>query len=175
MLVLNRKVGQQIILPEQGITIDVVEVGRTRVRLGIAAPSDMPIHRREVWDRRLGAGQGLPASDDSAQERVAMPEAEGDSAGIETSPVNLDSLLSQRIIERTGGRISQLSVETHDGQIVIRGRARSHFACQLAHAAVQEIIDVCNPPGCPVEVNIDVRQVYWRSAGHTPGLTRLLG
>ena len=36
MLVLTRKIGQQVILPEQGITIDVMEVGKTRVRLGIS-------------------------------------------------------------------------------------------------------------------------------------------
>ena len=78
-------------------------------------------------------------------------------------PADLDHLLTQRILQRTGGRISQLSVETRDGQIVVQGHARSRFARQLALAAVQEVVNICNPPGCSVEFDIDVGQVYWRS------------
>ena len=66
MLVLTRKIGQQLVLPEQGITIDVVDVGKTRVRLGISAPADIPVHRREVWDRAHGSDNCPPASGDSA-------------------------------------------------------------------------------------------------------------
>jgi carbon storage regulator CsrA len=69
MLVLNRKIGQQIILPELGITIDVVEVGRSQVRLGIAAPSGVSIRRREVRDRRQAAEQGQPIGDDGQKNR----------------------------------------------------------------------------------------------------------
>ena len=58
MLVFTRKIGQQVVLPEQGITIDVVDIGKTRVRLGISAPADIPVHRREVWDRAHGTGSG---------------------------------------------------------------------------------------------------------------------
>jgi carbon storage regulator CsrA len=43
VLVLTRKIGQQVVLPEQGIMIDVVEVGKTHVRLGISAPSEIPV------------------------------------------------------------------------------------------------------------------------------------
>jgi len=51
MLVLSRKVGQQVVLPTQGVTISVLEVKRSRVCLGIVAPGDMPVHRNEVWQR----------------------------------------------------------------------------------------------------------------------------
>ena len=175
MLVLTRKTGQQIVLPNQGITIDVVEVSRTQVRLGIAAPSDVPIHRREVWDRRTATEQRLPASENTPQERAAAPRSEEHSAGAEKSSADLGRLLTQRIIERTGGRISQLSVEPCDGQIVVRGHARSSFARQMALAAVQEVVGICDSLGCPVGFEIDVGQVYWRSIGRTTGLTKFPG
>jgi len=60
MLLLTRKIGQQVVLPDQGITIDVVDVCRTHVRLGITAPVNILVHRREVWDRVLGSRDGLP-------------------------------------------------------------------------------------------------------------------
>ncbi len=51
MLVLTRRIGQQIVLPGCGVTIDVVNVGKNHVRLGISAPAGMPIHRSEIWGR----------------------------------------------------------------------------------------------------------------------------
>ena len=65
MLVLTRKIGQQIILPEQGVTIDILHAGGSQVRLGITAPTDIPIYRREVWDRAPGTDNGPSASSDS--------------------------------------------------------------------------------------------------------------
>lgn len=174
MLVLTRKAGQQIVLPEQGITIDVVDVSRTRVRLGIAAPSEVPIHRREIWDRRLGAEQ-VPATGGYDTPEPAARPAEEHSARVNDSCADLDRLLTQRILQRTGGRISQLSVETFNGQIVVRGRARSHHARHLAQAAAEELVKLCGSPGCTMDFDVDVGPVYWRSIGHAPGLTKFPG
>lgn len=54
MLVLSRKCGERIVIPEQNITITVLEVRGEQVRLGITAPDDVPIHRQEVWARIKG-------------------------------------------------------------------------------------------------------------------------
>ncbi len=172
-MVLTRKIGQQVVLPEQGITIDVIEVGKTRVRLGISAPADIPVHRREVWDRACDAVNARPNSDDSAPGRVAADEPSS-LAAYSPSFADLDQRLAQWITKRTGGRMSELSVERLDGRIVIRGSARSDHVRQLAQAAVAEALKVCDDlvPGSVV-YNIDVAQVYWRSNGHTWGLTRL--
>ena len=51
MLVLTRKIGQQIVLPGCSVTIDVVCVTKSQVRLGIEAPFDVPVYRREILDR----------------------------------------------------------------------------------------------------------------------------
>ncbi len=60
MLVLTRKIGQQIVLPGCKVTIDVLEVGKNRVRLGILAPSTTQVHRSEIWRRIRSETSTLP-------------------------------------------------------------------------------------------------------------------
>ena len=48
MLVLSRKVQQQILIPELNIRITVLTVGTNRVQLGIEAPLGIQITRPEV-------------------------------------------------------------------------------------------------------------------------------
>ncbi len=47
MLVLSRKKGEEIIIGDN-ISIIVVDVKGGKVRLGVRAPRDVPIHRSEV-------------------------------------------------------------------------------------------------------------------------------
>jgi carbon storage regulator len=54
MLVLTRRVGESIVLPDSSVTVTVVSVHGDKVRLGFAAPASVAIHREEVW-RRLDA------------------------------------------------------------------------------------------------------------------------
>jgi carbon storage regulator len=49
MLVLSRKKNESIVI-DNDITVVVVEIRPDKVRLGIEAPSDVPVHRREVYD-----------------------------------------------------------------------------------------------------------------------------
>ena len=52
MLVLSRKKNESIVIgdgPDQ-ITMVVVEIRGDKVRLGIEAPKEVPVHRREVYD-----------------------------------------------------------------------------------------------------------------------------
>jgi len=49
MLVLSRKKDQSIIINDQ-IRVIVVEIRGDKVRLGIEAPKDVSVHRREVYD-----------------------------------------------------------------------------------------------------------------------------
>ena len=49
MLVLSRKRNESIVIDEH-IVITVVEVRGDKVRLGIEAPREVPIHRSEVHD-----------------------------------------------------------------------------------------------------------------------------
>ena len=49
MLVLSRLPGEQIRIGDE-ITVTVLEVQGDKVRVGIEAPRDVSIHRREVYD-----------------------------------------------------------------------------------------------------------------------------
>jgi carbon storage regulator len=49
MLILQRKKNESIVINDE-ITIVVVEIRGDKVRLGIEAPKDVPVHRREVFD-----------------------------------------------------------------------------------------------------------------------------
>ncbi len=51
MLVLSRKVGEQVFVPDLGVTVKVLSVERGRVRLGIVAPADTAVYREEVWQQ----------------------------------------------------------------------------------------------------------------------------
>ena len=49
MLVLSRKKNESIIIIDN-ITIVVVEIRGDKVRLGVEAPKEIPVHRNEVYD-----------------------------------------------------------------------------------------------------------------------------
>ena len=49
MLVLSRKKNESIIINDD-ITVTVVEIRGDKVRLGIDAPKEVTVHRREVYE-----------------------------------------------------------------------------------------------------------------------------
>ena len=56
MLVLSRKLQQQIVIPELNIRITVLSVGTNRVHLGIEAPNSIQITRPEISGVRFANG-----------------------------------------------------------------------------------------------------------------------
>src|SRR3990172_3531982 len=66
MLVLSRKKNESIVI-NNDITIVVVEIRGDKVRLGVEAPKEIPVHRREVYDaiRRNDVTVGDKAETDS--------------------------------------------------------------------------------------------------------------
>ena len=63
MLVLSRKKNESIVI-DNNIVITVVEIRGDKIRLGIVAPKDVPVHRQEVYDAihgRTAAPQAAPA------------------------------------------------------------------------------------------------------------------
>jgi len=69
MLVLSRKKNESIVINDT-ISIVVVEIRGDKVRLGVEAPKEVPVHRREVYDaiKRSEAEQAEQA--DAAAEEV---------------------------------------------------------------------------------------------------------
>lgn len=49
MLVLSRKKNEAIVINSE-ITVTIVEIRGDKVRLGIVAPKEIPVHRQEVHD-----------------------------------------------------------------------------------------------------------------------------
>ena len=50
MLVLTRKVGEEIVI-NGNIRITITLIKGDKVRIGVTAPPDVPIHRQEILDR----------------------------------------------------------------------------------------------------------------------------
>lgn len=79
MLVLSRKIGEQISVPCCDVTIEVLRVTKNRVRLGVNAPQKTAVHRSELLERPA-VGDESDAEDtdgrdfSSARILVADPE-----------------------------------------------------------------------------------------------------
>jgi carbon storage regulator len=56
MLVLSRKKNESIVI-NNDITVTVVEIRGDKVRLGIVAPKEVPVHRQEVYDAIHGKNE----------------------------------------------------------------------------------------------------------------------
>jgi carbon storage regulator len=50
MLILTRRVGEKLMIGDQ-VTLTVLGVQGRQVRVGIAAPKTIPVHRQEVFER----------------------------------------------------------------------------------------------------------------------------
>ena len=59
MLVLTRQRDECIMIGDN-IVITVVDIRGDKVRLGVEAPSDIPVHRQEVYDAIKREGQKNP-------------------------------------------------------------------------------------------------------------------
>ena len=64
MLVLSRRPNESIVINDK-IVITVIEIRGDKVRLGIEAPRDVPVHRSEVYSAIQRAEAETPATDDS--------------------------------------------------------------------------------------------------------------
>lgn len=61
MLVLSRKKNESIVINDD-ITIVVVEIRGDKVRLGVEAPKEVPVHRNEVYEAIRRSQQQADAS-----------------------------------------------------------------------------------------------------------------
>ncbi len=64
MLVLSRKTDESIIIGEN-IVVTVVEIRGDKVRLGVQAPKEVSVHRREIYDKvkRSAPAEGSPPNE----------------------------------------------------------------------------------------------------------------
>jgi carbon storage regulator len=69
MLVLTRKTNESIVIGDD-IVVTVVEIRGDKVRLGFAAPKEVTVHRREVYDKikQSGEAEAAPRQDAISEE-----------------------------------------------------------------------------------------------------------
>jgi carbon storage regulator len=69
MLVLTRKTNQSIMIGDD-VEVTVLAVSRDKIRLGIAAPKDVPVYRKEVYLSIKGEESADEDDEDETQEKV---------------------------------------------------------------------------------------------------------
>lgn len=173
MLVLTRKVGEEIVLPNRGVTVGVVGTDGKHVRLGTTAPLETSVHRKEVWQRIRQPGESgrdgrgpdceyrqtdsigaaVLADPPSGQRPSNSPER----ADNDGSSFDWELEVRRRIAARTHGRVFGVEVEIIDGRVIVRGRSTSYHGKQLACAAARELLDgLDSAPFRQVELDIEV-------------------
>jgi carbon storage regulator len=50
MLILTRKVGETVMIGDN-VTVAIIGVKGNQIRIGINAPKDVPVHRKEIHER----------------------------------------------------------------------------------------------------------------------------
>lgn len=61
MLILTRRVGEEIVIGDEVVGVTVLGVKGNQVRMGIEAPKEMAVHRREIYDK-IKAGEPKPST-----------------------------------------------------------------------------------------------------------------
>lgn len=72
MLVLSRKKNESIVI-NNDVIVTVIEIRGDKVRLGIVAPKEVPVHREEVYEAIHGVKH--PASQPTTTAKVDEPRA----------------------------------------------------------------------------------------------------
>jgi carbon storage regulator len=66
VLVLSRKSGEEVLIPELGISIKIVGIHGKQVRIALSAPPSVRLYRAEIWKRireaQSAAAQPLPTN-----------------------------------------------------------------------------------------------------------------
>jgi len=70
MLILTRRVGETVMIGDD-VTITVLGVKGTQVRIGIKAPKDTPVHREEIFERIQRESEGDKDAQHSDDKLVA--------------------------------------------------------------------------------------------------------
>ena len=74
MLVLTRKAGESIVIGSE-IRVTVLELQGRQIRLGIEAPSEISVHRGEVYERIREENERAAQGQEDQQELKALSQA----------------------------------------------------------------------------------------------------
>src|SRR5229473_3289990 len=110
MLVLSRKKNESIVI-NNDITVTVVEIRGDKVRLGLVAPKEVPIHRQEVYDAIHSQGGQPPAPSTLAAEiedpwRPRLDKSDPASAESNERRAGFLSRLARNLQDKSGKEVS---------------------------------------------------------------------
>ena len=94
MLILSRKPGESIVIDGR-ITVKIVRLDGDMVKLGIDAPSEVPVHRQEVYQEIQKNNQEALTNNRSALPRLSAPVPPAQ--GLNPSPGLAGTLAGGRI------------------------------------------------------------------------------
>jgi carbon storage regulator len=83
VLVFTRKRNETIMIGD-GVEVRVLRIGREGVRLGVSAPPEIAVHRREIYDQIRDENQRALQSTDAATklaERLRRPSSPAKAPG----------------------------------------------------------------------------------------------
>jgi carbon storage regulator CsrA len=175
MLVLSRKIGEQISVPCCDVTIEVLRVTKNRVRLGVNAPQKTAVYRSELLERPA-VGDESDAEDtdgrdfSSARILVADPEpCLANSYRQFLARRGFQTAVASNALERNllraaigaGGRDGSAEHPEYrpprrsGNRYYSEGLSETYYGRQLVQAAVMEALNILNI-GRPDEVEIDI-------------------
>ena len=64
MLILTRRVGEAVMIGDE-VTVTVLGVKGNQVRVGVSAPTDVSVHREEIYERIQREEKGDAADNDA--------------------------------------------------------------------------------------------------------------
>ena len=76
MLVFTRKVGESLVISDN-IQVTVLSVNRDQIRIGISAPREIPVHRKEVYDAIVSQNQRASKSVVPSSQLLAQLKKKG--------------------------------------------------------------------------------------------------
>jgi carbon storage regulator CsrA len=80
MLVLARKLGERIVVPQCRLTITVSAIHGSTIRLAISAPEEIDVYREEVWRRCC---LQMPGAPNEPRDREASIPSTAQQAGVQ--------------------------------------------------------------------------------------------
>jgi carbon storage regulator CsrA len=92
MLVLSRGRNDKVVFPTLGISVEILRVAGNKVRLGIEAPQEVPVHRHEVSER-IAATEGFAGGITDAPSRaiIKMPNLPAPGSPVTADPAARES------------------------------------------------------------------------------------
>lgn len=71
MLVLTRRDGEELVVGNNCF-VKVIETARGKVRLGIEAPHELPVNRKEVWIAKQNNGHFAKPGEEVTEDRKSV-------------------------------------------------------------------------------------------------------